>query len=39
MRYGWIGLVILLTAVGAYQTTAEEPYPKLQPSWQRFGAV
>ena len=39
MRYGWIGLVILLTAVGAYPTTAEDPYAKINTSWERFGAV
>ena len=39
MRYSWIGLVILLTAVGAYPTTAEDPYAKINASWERFGAV
>ena len=39
MRYGWFGLVILLTAVGAYPTTAEDPYAKINASWERFGAV
>ena len=39
MRYGWIGLVILLTSFGAYPTTAEDPYAKVNASWERFGAV
>ena len=39
MRYCWLGLVVLLTAAGAYPTTAEDPYANVNASWERFGAV